>query len=145
MSPFSAAEREAVVLAVAIEAINEMVNHEIMRLPALGGPDATASFKSLASASIFTVRLADALEFVDSALLDIKGSLLDAIALISKAPVLGSAEQAVPLRRAIEDLQSWFATEIQVEIWFSSLNENTYLKLRRRTLLQSVGIFRNTT
>ncbi len=139
MSPFSAAEREAVVLAVAIEAVNEMVNHEMMQLPALGGPDATASFKSLASASLFTVRLADALEFVDQALLDLKGSLLDAIALISWSPILGSAEQAVPLRRAIEDLQSWLETEVHVEVWFPSLNENARLKLRRRDFVTICG------
>lgn len=133
------AEREAVVLAVAIEAINEMVNHQMMQLPALGGPDATASFKSPASASLFTVRLADALEAVDPSLFDIRGSLLDAIALISKSPVLGSAEQAVPLQRAIEDLQGWFTTEIQVEVWFPSLNDNTHLNLRRQDFVEICG------
>jgi len=139
MSTLSPAEKEVVALAVAIESINEMVNHEMMRLPALGGPDAEARFKSSASAALFTVRLADTLERVDSKLLGIEGSLLDAIRSVSEDPVLGSAEQAVVLNKAIGAFQGWLAAEIEVEVWFPSLDTNTRLKLQRQDFVSICG------
>ncbi len=139
MSTLSPAEREVVVLAVAIEAINEMVNHEMMRLPTLGGPDAEAPFKSLASSALFTVLLVDALEMVNAELLGIKGSLLDAIRSVSEEPLLGSVEQAVVLSKTIGALQGWLAAEIEVEVWFPSFDTNTRLKLQRQDFVAICG------
>jgi hypothetical protein len=131
-------EREVVVLAVAIEAINDIVNHEMLRLPN-GGPDAEARFKSLASAALFAVRLADMLEKVDSALLGIDGSLLAAVQAVSAQPLLAPASAAVSFGKAARELSDWLETEVEIEVWFPSLDKNPRLKLRRREFVSICG------
>lgn len=139
MNALTPIEQEVVALAAAIEAINSMVNHEMMSLPPIGGPDAEARFKSLASGALFSVLLADMLEKVDPALLGIEGSLLDALRKISDEPTLSTHEHAAKLHKATIDLIEWLDTEIQVEVWLPSVDVNAHLKLRRRDFVSICG------
>lgn len=108
-----------------------MVNHEMMTFPKNGGPDAEVGFKSMASSALFNVLLGDLLEKSDAALLGIDGSLLDALRSISEKPLLAPYEHATSLRKTVGELTQWLATEIQVEVWFPSIDVNANLKLCR--------------
>ena len=135
---FSPAEREAIALQIAIEAINSLVNREIFRFSSF--PDSTkASFSSLSQGALFSVLLADILEPVDARLLGQSVSLLDILSGVASSPCLGSKSRARKLQSALRRLRRWLDKEVRVLVWLPSIDTNIRLRIRRSDYISICG------
>ncbi len=134
----SAIEREAIVLQVVVETIEALVNHEMLNFSA-GHESIQVTFKSPSQRAMFNVLLADMLEPVDTGLLGVEGSLIDALLAVATNPQLGAGDEAFSLLAAAKDWSHWLEQDIEVEVWFPSIDTQTRLKLKRHDFISICG------
>jgi hypothetical protein len=134
----TANERAAIVLQLVVESIQAIVNHEVLSFSP-GSVNIQASFRSPSQAAMANVLLADMLEPVDKTLLDFEGSLLDAMIDVSNSAPFGAGDEVVRLRAAVKAWSDWLEQDIDVEVWFPSIDTNTRLNLKRREFIAICG------
>lgn len=132
-------EREAIVLQVIVETIHAMVNYEMLNFSS-GHEQIQVTPKSTSQCAMFNVLLADMLEPVDPELLGVKGNLLEALVAVAQSPQLGKGDAARRLQATTKVLTDWLEQEIEVCVWFPSIDaEFPQLRLRRRDFVSICG------
>lgn len=137
-SGFNEIEREAIILQFVVQSLQSMVNREMLKLSE-GNVQIQATLVSPARRELFNVLFADLLERVDSSLLGVNGSLIDALHKTAQAPKLNSSKNQNKLLPDVTRLKDWLESIIQVEVWFPSIEINTTLKLQRGRFITICG------
>lgn len=140
--PHSAAEKEAIGLCIAVEAIRDMANHSILQMLGPDEPlgDAEVRFKSMEHQQLFLVRL---LDFVDEkgkgALTGVDGSCLDVLQAACTTRSFDVGDSVRPLKRAVDEFKNWLSAKRPLKLWLPTLDIEAKLKVPRRAFLYIAG------
>ena len=139
---YNRAEREAIGICIAIEALNDIANHVLLELRDVNSvPGETeVYFHSQVHQQLFLIRLLDfAKEGGDSSLTGVAGSCLDVLeaACISKS--FDYTGSITALEISTKALRSWLSAEAALPLWLPHLESEASLKIPRVELLYVSG------
>src|SRR5690606_33642795 len=133
---YSVAEKEAIGLCIAVEALNDIANHSILQVHRLKNEQAEVYFETREHQELFLVRLLDFVKEGGSAsLTGVAGSCLDVLQAASVTrsfDVRGSGSQ---LQRAVEQCKNWLAAETPISLWLPALDVEARISVARQDLL----------
>ena len=134
-TPFNKIETELIDLCIAVEALDEMLNHRLLRVaPIHGTGESEVHYRSDVHQQLFTILL---LDFIYE---NRKKSCLDMLA--NAACGTRSFEHdgsAVLLETPVTTLQNWLQTNMTVTLWLPSLSSNAKLTIDRLDFLSISG------
>jgi hypothetical protein len=138
----NAAEKEAICLCIAVEAIGDMANHALLEvLPLEDRPgEAEVRFQTREHQQLFLARLLDFVkETGDASLTGGKGPCLDVLRSACATRSFDVNGSVAPLQRAVEDFQCWLSAETPLRLWLPTLDVEAQLTVARRDLLFIAG------
>jgi len=144
-------EEEVAFLKSALDAINSMVNFEVLALHG-SDPESSILFSTRTHQQFFNIALVDFLSRTDKRAPVRHTSYLGALRQIAASPHFSVNESVAALRLATTEFATWLEAEITVDVWFPSIELQTplrvprvqYIKmtgdLSKHNLLRSVGV-----
>jgi len=136
------AEREAVGLCIALEAVNDIANHalvEIRDVSAFPG-EAEVYYHTEIHQQLFLVRLLDfAKESTAPTLTGVTGSCLDVLGAACESKTFDAAGSVVELAQAVTALRDWLSAECTLTLWLPTLATEAELSLTRSELVFILG------
>lgn len=138
----SLAEREAIGVCIAAEALDAIVNRALLEVPAhfTPGEEIEVRFPAREHQQLFLIRLLDfAREKGDGSLTGVSGTCLDVLRAASRTSSFGDHEGARELERAARAFDEWLSAETEYSIWLPTLGLNADLASERWELLRIAG------
>lgn len=144
-------EEEVAFLKSTLDAINSMVNFEVMALHG-SDPETSILFATRTHQQFFNIALVDFLSRTDRKAPVRQTSYLGALRQIADSPKFSADNSVAALQAATSDFVAWLESEITVDVWFPSIDLQTplrvprfqYIKmtgdLSKHNLLRSVGV-----
>lgn len=144
-------EEEVAFLKSTLDAINSMVNFEVMALHG-SDPETSILFATRTHQQFFNIALVDFLSRTDKKAPVRQTSYLGALRQIADSPNFCADNSVAALQAATSDFVAWLESEITVDVWFPSIDLQTplrvprfqYIKmtgdLSKHNLLRSVGV-----
>ncbi len=133
-------EREIIALKSANSAIDAVLNHEVLTLRH-NDPHSEIHFKSYTHRQYFGIML---LDFLNSKLIGVDASCIDALAAVSANPLL--APEVKPLKKPIDAFKAWLDQDVEFEhdgevrkLWFPTLDREIALKISRISCIRICG------
>lgn len=136
------AERETICLCVACEAIEGILNNEMLKIRDVGEQpgEATAYFSSHIHQQLFLIRLLDfAKEEGDPLLMGVKGSCLDVLNAACTNRSFDIQGSVSLLQDATEQLSTWLQTSTTMKLWLPAIDVEVDLHVPRLQLLYISG------
>ncbi|WP_114240051.1 hypothetical protein [Dyella sp. C9] len=130
-------EQECVRLCVAMEAVDDIVNHLLLTLvdsshSSIGGE---VHFKTSAHRDLFLIRAQDFVhEQGDISLFGEQASCLKILSVVASTPQLGGDVDA--LDSAVKNLDAWLSAKVKIRLWLSSLDIDASIFVQRDLLLR---------
>jgi hypothetical protein len=134
----STIEEEAAFLRATLDAINSMVNFQVLTLHG-DDPESSVQFPTRTHQQYFNIALVDFLSRTDKKAPVKQTSYLGALRQIASAPALSGASSVVALREATSAFVSWLEDEITVDVWFPSINLKAPLRVQRLQYIKMTG------
>jgi hypothetical protein len=138
----SIAEKETIGICIALEGIDDIVNHawlDLIDVSAYPG-ETEVRYKSHVHQKIFLVRLLDFVkEGGDSSLTGTKGSCLDVLVSSCNSKAFDSGGSVSALRDAVDALGSWLNAETTFRMWLPTLEIDATLTVSRMEFLIILG------
>ena len=131
-------EQEVIILRAVQELINNMVNFELMSL-AGNDPDSNIKFKSITHQSFFNIILVDFLSCTEKSGPVKPKSYLAGLREISINPQFNVDNSVTLLRQSAEEFKDWLEQEVEVDVWLTSIDKETKLKIKRLDFLKMTG------
>jgi hypothetical protein len=138
----SIAGKEAIGICIALEGIDDIVNHALLNLIDVSAypGEAEVRYKSHVHQEIFLVRLLDFVnEGGESSLTGIKGSCLDVLIAACDSKAFDSGGSVSALRDAVDALSSWLNAETTFRMWLPTLEIDATLTVSRMEFLFILG------
>lgn len=138
----STAEKEAIGICIALEGIDDIVNHALLDLTDVSAypGEIEVRYKSHVHQQIFLVRLLDFVkEGGDFSLTGIEGSCLDVLIAACDRKAFDSDGSVSALRDAVDALTSWINAETTFRMWLPTLQIDATLTVSRMEFLFIVG------
>jgi hypothetical protein len=144
-------EEEVAFLKAILDAINSMVNFEVLLLHG-SDPDSSMLFATRTHQQFFNIALVDFLSCTDKKAPVRQTSYLGALRQIADSPAFSVNDSIAALRTCTSDFVAWLEAEITVDIWFPSIGLQAplhvsrlrYIKmtgdLSKHNLLRSIGV-----
>jgi hypothetical protein len=135
---YNDAEYEVVGLCIALEAVNSMVNHTLLKLrKASSCPEEhEVYFHSDIHQELFFIRLLDFVhEKGDCKLANVKGSCLQVLQHACKSCSFNQNGSIDALKSAVNDLDSWLKHEKHIALWLPTLEIEAKIKLSRTDIV----------
>jgi hypothetical protein len=135
---YGVAEREAIGLCIALEALNDMANHALLDLskPIGTAGEVEVRYRSREHQQLFLIRLLDfAKEQGDSNLTGVSGSCLDVLSSACGAKSFSQGPAVAGLEHATASLRQWLSTDTTVRLWLPTLNLEVDISVRRSEFL----------
>lgn len=134
----TAIEEEVVFLKATLDAVDSMVNFELMSLHGVD-PESSILFKTSTHQRLFNIALVDFLSRTDKRAPVRQSSYLGALRQISESPHFSVDESIAPLRAATSDFANWLEAEITVDVWFPSMQVQVPLRVPRVQYIKMTG------
>ena len=147
-------EEEVAFLKATLDAINSMVNFEVLSLHG-SDPESSILFATRTHQQFFNIALVDFLSRTDKRAPVRQTSYLGALRLIADSPAFSINDSVAALRTCTSDFVAWLEAEITVDVWFPSIELQAPLRVSRlqyikmtgdlskHNLLRSVGVAEN--
>jgi len=139
---YAGAEREAIGLCITLEAINDIANHELLKLTdivSLPG-QAEVHFPSRTHQHLFLTRLLDfAKENGDASLTGTRGSCLDVLEASCDSKAFNVNCSVLPLQQFTAALTQWLQENTPLKLWLPTVNINADLNVPRIEFLYISG------
>lgn len=139
---YSDAEREAIGLCIAIEAVDDIANHALLELrdvASISG-ECEVYFHSHVHEQLFLIRLLDfAREKGDETLTGVSGSCLQVLEAACKTRAFDSEGSVEALAAATAALSSWLHSVTPFRLWLPSLDLDANLEIPRLDYLHVAG------
>ena len=135
-------ETEAIGLCICIDALNDIVNKELLevRWTSQGSGQAEIYFHTGVHQQVFLLRVIDLVkERADSNLIGFNGSCLDALRQFCESRNFDIDGSITPLRNAVSNINGWLNQEVRVKLWLPTLNLNANIACPRIELLKISG------
>ena len=141
-SNFNQTEIETIRLCIALEAIGDIANHQLVELREVCKfpGEYEVYFHESVHQQLFLIRLLDfAKESCDSKLTGVKGSILNVLEAISSSGLFDVNGSISALQGSIESLNTWLNTKKNVRLWLPSLDVEAELSLSYLEFLTITG------
>lgn len=132
------AEEESVFLISVVEAIDEMVNKNILVIYR-DDPDSETRFQSSTHQRIFNILLVDFLSETDSDAPVNSKTYLSALRSIAANPCFETDNSADRLRESVNGFTSWLECKIKVPVWIPAIETETELDMMRLKVIKMSG------
>ena len=139
---YSIAEREAIGLCIALEAVGDIANHALLELTDISSfpGEAEVRFPSRAHQQLFLARLLDfAKETGDESLTGVKGSCLSVLQAACESRCFDQSNSVAFLEKPTAALVDWLAAKTPLKLWLPSLNLEVTLNVPRIEFLYISG------
>ena len=139
---YSAEERETIGLCVALEAVNDIVNHALLEVHEMTGHpgEAEVRFPTRVHQSMFLIRLLDfAREGGDAALTGVNGSCLAVLQSACNSRSFDIRNSVSALRESTTALADWLEAFTPLTLWLPTLNVEAKLNVPRYEFLYIAG------
>jgi hypothetical protein len=135
------AEQETIGLCIALEAIDDIVNHALLDVRDSSVPgEASVYFKELVHQEMFLVRLLDfSKECGTKSVTGVAGSCLDVLQAACSTQSFNVRDSVAGLAVAVTALQDWLGTTRSLRIWMPTLGIDAQLSVPRSQLLFILG------
>lgn len=135
------AEQETVGLCIALEAIDDIVNHALLEIRDSSFPgEATVYFKERVHQQMFLVRLLDfSKEPGTKSVTGVAGSCLDVLEEACKTQSFNVGDSVAGLAGAVTALQDWLSATSSLNMWIPTLNIDAHLSVPRSQLVFILG------
>jgi len=134
----TAVEEEAAFLRAVLDAIDSMVNFQILSLHGQD-PESSIQFATRTHQQFFNIALVDFLSRTDRKAPVTQTSYLGALRKIAGSPAFSTNNSVAALRKATADFVAWLEAEITVDVWFPSINLKTPLRVPRLQYIKMTG------
>ena len=135
---FSEDELEVISLKAISGSLDSMVNYEMIELE--GDSKPTVFFSSAVHQRLFSVLFVDFLEKMDSNLTGIeKASAFEVLQEVCCDPKIGNKVSVAFLRESVDVFSKWLSKRIAVEAWFSSIEKEVNIQIKRMDFLKVCG------
>jgi hypothetical protein len=133
-------EEEVTFLKATLDAINSMVNFEVLSLYG-SDPDSSIQFATRTHQQFFNIALVDFLSRTDkSKKAPVKPtSYLGALRQIAETPAFSVDNSVTALRTCTSDFVTWLEAEITVDVWFPSVELQMPLRVSRLQYIKMTG------
>jgi len=131
-------EKEIIFLKAVQELIDEMVNHELLKVTG-EDPHSEIRFKSSTHQRFFNIILVDFLSQSDKNVMGEKLSYLGAIRRICEAPHFNVEGSIGNLTKSSSEFSEWLDQDAEVEIWLPTTEIETKLSIKRVEFLKMCG------
>jgi hypothetical protein len=139
---YTASEKEAIGLCIALEAAGDLANHSLLDLREGNRPpyESEVYFHSHVHQQLFLIRLLDfAKEGGDSKLTGISGSCLEVLRVACKTKSFDKNDSVAELAKAVDELSNWLSYEASIKLWLPTLDINATIKISRLDFLNISG------
>lgn len=123
-------EREVVGLWVACGSLDSLVNHVLLKLVGDGGTK-EVRFETPTHQQLFNILLLDFCEKVNEDLTGVQGSCLEVLVGACQTASFDQGSSVERLKKPVDALSTWLATEITVDTWLPSIGQQLNLKIQR--------------
>ncbi|NWA86730.1 hypothetical protein HX783_28580 [Pseudomonas sp. D2002] len=138
MSQMNKMEQEVVYLTAVVELIGSMVNKAMLSV--LGeGEHKNVWFESSTHRQFFSIALVDFLSATDKDAPVPKTSYLNALRTIANEPCFEKTGSVSLLKHAVDSFSNWLNTEIEVDAWLPSIDQQVVLRISRSLILKIGG------
>jgi hypothetical protein len=137
----NSSEQEAVGLCIALEAIDDIVNHALLEIRdnSVSG-EATVYFKERVHQQMFIVRLLDfSKERGTKSVTGVAGSCLDVLQEACKTRSFNVGDSVAGLASAVAALQDWLSATSSLRMWIPTLRIDAHLSVPRSQLVFILG------
>jgi hypothetical protein len=131
-------EREVIILRAALESLDELVSHELFDLTGTD-PDTEVVFKDSIHQRLFNILLVDITSSLNARVVGTRGSTVEALVAITTNPQLGTPSDAAPLQTALTTIEEWLKHEVDVPVWFPTIESEVTLRLSRLEFIYICG------
>ena len=131
-------EEEVAFLKATLDAINSMVNFEVLSLHGID-PDSSILFATRTHQQFFNIALVDFLSRTDKKAPVKQTSYLGALRQIAENPAFSVNDSVAALRANTSDFVAWLEAEITVDVWFPSLELQMPLRVSRLQYIKMTG------
>lgn len=139
---YSEEEREAIGLCIALEAVNDIVNHALLEVRGAhnGRGEAEVYFPTRTHQSMFVIRLLDfAKEGGEAALTGVSGSCLAVLQAACTTRSFDVNNSVAGLRESTTALANWLDASTPLNIWLPTLDVEAKLNVPRHEFLYIAG------
>ena len=139
---YSAAEREAIGLCIALEALGDIANHSLLKLIDVSSfpGEAEVHFPSRVHQQLFLARLLDfAKETGDASLTGVKGSCVSVLQAACESRCFDQSNSVASLKDSTAALVGWLETKTPLKLWLPSLDLEAKLNVPRIEFLYISG------
>lgn len=131
-------EKESIQLKAVTEAIDEIINHEVMTFSGKPG-NVSVRFSSYTHKKFYNIMLVDFLSNLDKGIFDSTSSCLGVLRKVCDDPIFNVDNSVGHLRVGVYKLKSWLEAEVSIETWFPSIDLDVELKLKRLDFIKICG------
>ena len=131
-------EEEVVFLKAIIDAIDSMINRQVLDLYG-EDPESSILFNTSTDQRYFNILLTDFLSRTDRRAAVRQTSYLAALRAISASPAFGNGGSVGLLQQATGRFTEWLEEEIEADTWMPSIDRQVLFKLTRITFLKMCG------
>jgi hypothetical protein len=137
----NSAEQETIGLCIALEAIDDIVNHTLLDVRDSSIPgEATVYFKERVHQQMFLVRLLDfSQEPATKSVTGVAGSCLDVLQEACSTRSFNVRDSVAGLAGAVMALQDWLSATSYLRMWIPTLNIDAQLSVSRSELVFILG------
>ena len=136
------AEQEVIGLCIATEALDDIVNHNLLAMRDVSAypGEAELIFDTGAHRDLFLVRLLDLVkEGGSKQLIGVDGALLAVLKAATQTPSFDVAGSGADLKRAVGELEDWLNATSTVDLWLPTLSLKAKLTMSRLDLITISG------
>jgi hypothetical protein len=132
---YNKAEKEAIGLCIALEAINDMVNHELLGVN-LSMCEVEAHFHTPIHLELFIIRLLDFVkEKGDCKFTGVSGSCIDILKAACGTCSFDQEDSIRYLRESVNKLDNWRKHKSTIKLWLPTLNIEANIEVSREELI----------
>jgi hypothetical protein len=137
---YSTEEYEAIGLCIGLEAVNDIVNHALLKVRENSHGEAEICFHTNIHQNMFLIRLLDfAKEEGDAALTGVNGSCLAVLQAACRTRSFDVDNSISALHESTTALANWLNAARALTLWLPALNTNAKLNVSRYELLYIAG------
>lgn len=135
---FTNTELEAINLKAIVEAIDSMVNYEIIEIRGID-PESEVYFRSITHQKYFYIILVDFLSYFDKTLTDKQNSSLGLLKDICENSKFNHNNSISSLHKSIDIFKIWLDKEVKADLWFPTIERKIVLNITRYEFIKICG------
>jgi len=140
--PSNLIEKEAIGLCIALEAVGNMINHDLLEIKeaSMSSGEAEVNFHTHIHQELFIVRLLDFVkEKGDNNLIGVSGSCLKVLQSACDTCSFNQDNSIELLKKSVQILNEWLSYKISIKLWLPTLDIDANVEVPRLKFIEVSG------